>query len=96
LVEPMNALLKGPCGQLRNYFHASFKLKSNQKIDGTPRRVYGEARTPLARVLASAEVSAATKEALRQKKAGANPFALKLAVNKHMKEIETMRRLHHH
>jgi hypothetical protein len=96
LVEPMNALLKGPYGQLRNYFHASFKLKSNKRTDGKLRRVYGEAQTPLARVLASAEVSAATKEALRQKKAKANPFALKLAVNQYMKEIETIRRRHHH
>jgi hypothetical protein len=80
---------------LLNYFHASFKLKSNKKIDGKPRRVYGAAQTPLARVLASAAVSAATKAALRQKKAGANPFALKLAVNKGMKEIEAMRRRHH-
>jgi hypothetical protein len=88
----MNALLKGPYGQLRNYFLASFKLKSHKKIDGKTRRIYDEAQTPLARVLASAEVSAATKEALRHKKAGANPFALKLAVNKHMKEIEAMRR----
>jgi hypothetical protein len=94
LVEPMNALLKGPFGQLRNYFHASFKLKSNKKTDGKPRRVYGEAQTPLARVLASTDVSAATKAALRQKKAEVNPFALKLAVNQHMKEIETLRRGH--
>lgn len=96
LVAPMNALLKGPYGQLRNYFHASLKLKSNKKTDGQRRRIYGEAQTPLARVLASAEVSAATKEALRQKKAGVNPFALKLAVNQHMKEIEAMRRGYPH
>jgi hypothetical protein len=96
LVAPMNALLKGPYGQLLNYFHASFKLKHRKKIEGQPRRLYGPPQTPLARVLASAEVSAATKEALRQKKAKVNPFALKLAVNKAMKEIETLRRLHHH
>ena len=94
LVHPMNALLKGPYGQLRNYFHASFKLQAHQQADGQSRRVYGAAQTPLARVLASAEVSTATKESLRQKKAQANPFALKLAVNKSMKEIEALRRRH--
>ena len=31
LVDPLNALLKGPYGQLRNYFHASFKLKSKEQ-----------------------------------------------------------------
>jgi hypothetical protein len=96
LVEPMNALLKGPYGQLRNYFHASFKLKSKKHIEGKLRRLYGEAQTPLARVLARPAVSATTKEVLRQKKAGVNPFALKLAVNQHMKEIEIMRRGHPH
>src|SRR5271169_3651036 len=96
LVEPMNILVKGPYGQLLNYFHASLKLKSKQHIDGKLRRVYGAAQTPLARVLASPEVSAATKERLRQNKAGLNPFALKLAVTKSLKEIEAMRRLRHH
>jgi hypothetical protein len=46
------------------------------------------------RVLASVAVTAATKAELRQKKAGLNPFALKLAVTKSMKDIETLRRLH--
>jgi len=45
-------------------------------------------------VLASVAVTAATKAQLRQKKEELNPFALKLAVTKSMKEIETMRRLH--
>jgi hypothetical protein len=96
LVEPMNALVKGPYGQLLNYFHASLKLKSKQHRDGKWQRVYGEAQTPLARVLASAEVSAATKARLRQKKAEINPFALKQAVTKNLKEIEAMRRRPHH
>ena len=95
LVEPMNVLLKGPYGQLLNYFHASLKLKRKQPVDGKLRRVYGAAQTPLARVLASAVVTDATKEKLRQKKSGLNPFALKLAVTKSMKEIEAMRRRHH-
>ncbi len=95
LVEPMNVLLKGPYGQLLNYFHASLKRKRKKHVDGKLRRVYGAAQTPLARVLASAVVTDATKEKLRQKKSGLNPFALKLAVTKSMKEIEAMRRRHH-
>jgi hypothetical protein len=95
LVEPMNVLLKGPYGQLLNYFHASLNRKRKKHVDGKLRRVYGAAQTPLARVLASAVVTDATKEKLRQKKSGLNPFALKLAVTKSMKEIEAMRRRHH-
>lgn len=93
LVEPMNVLVKGAYGKLLNYFHASLKLESKQHVDGKLRRVYGPAQTPLARVLASADVSAATKEQLRRNKAGLNPFALKQEVTKSMKAIEGMRRL---
>ena len=96
LVEPINVLVKGPYGELLNYFHASLKLERKERHDGKVRRVYSAAQTPLARVLASAEVSVATKERLRQHKARLNPFALKQAVTKGMKEIEAMRRLEHH
>lgn len=91
----MTVLVKGPYGQLLNSFHASLKLKRKEHLGGKLRRVYDAAQTPLARVLASAEVSALTKERLRKDKAGLNPFALKLAVTKSLKEIEAMRRRRH-
>jgi len=92
LVEPMNALVKGAYGQLLNYFHASLKLDYKERKDGKVRRIYGAAQTPLARVLASAEVPEATKKKLLQNKAGLNPFALKRAVTQSMKAITAMRR----
>src|SRR5882762_7894001 len=68
--------LPGPtplgCGQLLNYFHASLKLDHKERKGGKVQRIYGAAQTPLARVLASAEVSAATKERLLQDKARLN------------------------
>jgi hypothetical protein len=93
LVEPMNGLVKGPYGQLLNFFHASLKLdRKERSADGKTQRIYGAAQTPLARVLASAQVSPATKERLRQQKAGLNPFALKQAVMRSLKAISVMRR----
>jgi hypothetical protein len=92
LVEPMNRLVKGEYGQLLNYFHASLKLESKERVAGKLRRVYGLAQTPLTRVLASTEVTKATKERLLQHKAGLNPFALKRAVTQSMKAISAMRR----
>jgi hypothetical protein len=97
LVEPMNALVKGAYGQLLNYFHASLKLDHKEHKGGKVQRIYGAAQTPLARVLASAEVSAATKDRLLQdkarlNKARLNPFALKHAVTRSMKTISAMRR----
>lgn len=55
-------------------------------------RIYGAAQTPLTRVLASAEVSEATKKRLREHKAGLNPFALKQVVTRSLKAISVMRR----
>lgn len=95
LVEPMNALVKGAYGQLLNYFHASLKLDHKERQGGKVRRLYGAAQTPLARVLARAEVSEATKRRLRQEKARLNPFALKQAVTCAMKAITTLRRRRH-
>jgi hypothetical protein len=91
VVEPINELVKGPYGQMLNYFHASLKLERTERKEGKVRRIYGAAQTPLARVLASAEVSEATKQRLRLEKAGLNPFALKLEVDRGLKAIAEMR-----
>jgi hypothetical protein len=91
LVEPMNVLVKGAYGQLLNYFHASLKLDHKEREGGKVRRIYGPAQTPLARVLASGEVTKATKERLVQEKAQLNPFALKQAVTQSLKAISAMR-----
>lgn len=92
VVGQMNALLKGPYGKLRNYFYTSLKLEKKERREGKLKRVYGEVQTPLERVLASKEVSKATKEELRAQKAKLNPFALKLEVEQRLKEINTLRR----
>jgi len=92
LVEPMNGLVKGAYGQLLNYFHASLKLERKEHVAGKLRRIYGVAQTPLARVLASAEVTPATKERLLKDKARLNPFALKRTVTQSLKAISALRR----
>jgi hypothetical protein len=93
VVAPINALVKGAYGQLHNYFHASLKLERKEREEGRVRRIYGAAQTPLARVLASAQVTAQTKQRLRQEKAGLNPFALKQAVDRSLKEIASLRQV---
>src|SRR5216117_2610341 len=92
LVEPMNELVKGAYGQLLNFFHASLKLEGKEREEGRIRRIYGAAQTPLARVLASDEVTGQTKQRLRQEKSRLNPFALKLAVTRSLRVIAGMRR----
>jgi hypothetical protein len=92
VVEPMNELVKGAYGQLLNYFHASLKLDHKERKAGKVQRIYGEAQTPLARVLASAQVTELTKQRLREHKARLNPFALKQVVTRSLKAISAMRR----
>ncbi len=92
VVDPINALVKGAYGQLLNYFHASLKLEDKQRREGRVKRIYGAAQTPLARVLASPEVTPQTKRRLEQEKARLNPFALKQAVDRGLKEIAALRR----
>jgi len=93
VVEPINRLLKGSYGPLLNFFHASLKLERKERLEGRIKRIYGPAQTPLARVLASAEVSAKTKRRLQEEKARLNPFALKREVDRSLKVIAALRRL---
>jgi hypothetical protein len=93
VVGLINLLVKKTYGPLLNFFHASLKLERKERTEGKLRRVYGQAQTPLARVLASAEVSAQTKRRLKQEKALLNPFALKQEVARSLKEIASVRQL---
>jgi len=91
VVEPMNELVKGAYGQLLNFFHASLKLERKERLQGQIQRIYGTAQTPLARVLASPEVTPQTKQRLQQQKVKLNPFALKLEVDRQLKVIASLR-----
>jgi hypothetical protein len=91
VVEPINVLVRGVYGQLLNYFHASLKLERKERVEGRLKRVYGAAQTPLARVLASAEVTPQTKLQLQRDKARLNPFALKREMDRSLRTIAALR-----
>jgi len=93
VVGLIDELVKGPYGQLLNYFHASLKLEHKERAEGQVRRHYGKPQTPLARVLASEQVSEQTKIKLRRQKGLLNPFALKREVDRSLKTINARRRL---
>jgi hypothetical protein len=93
VIPLMNALCKGALNQLLNHFLPTMKLASKERVGSKVVRKYGETMTPLARVLACAEVSAATKARLRGQKAANNPFALTREVQRQLKEIEAHRRV---
>lgn len=92
VVERINELVKGPYNRLHNFFHASLKLERKVSKSDRIRRVYGDAQTPLARVLASNQVTQETKNQLTAIKAQQNPFELKEDVEKALKEIQRLRK----
>ena len=93
VVARINALTRGPYRQLLNYFHASLKLEGKRRKEGRTVRIYGAARTPLARVLESAEATPETKARLEAEKGRLNPFALKREIEAGLREITRLRRL---
>jgi len=92
-VTPLiNTLCQGALNQLLNPFLPTMKLAGKERVGSKGVRKYGETQTPLRRVLACAEVSAATQERRRAEKRANNPFALTQEVERQMKVIETNRR----
>jgi len=65
--------------------------EAQSRRTGGVRRIYGKAQTPLARVLAGAQVSPGTKARLRAEKGRLNPFALEQEVSQGLKDIAAMR-----
>ena len=92
VVALINALCKGALNGLLNGFLPTMKLKSKERVGSKVVRKYGQTMTPLSRVLACAEVSAATKERLPAEKRARIPFALTREVERQMKVIEQNRR----
>jgi hypothetical protein len=93
VVPPINALCKGPLGQLQNHFLPTQQLVEKRRQGNRQVRVYGPAQTPYARVLLAAEVTAAKKAELRALHGGLNPFQLAREVERQKKEIEAQRLL---
>lgn len=93
VVPLLNALCKGPLGQLQNHFLPTQKLREKRREGRRTIRVYGEALTPYERVLASAEVGAAKKAELRRLHESLNPFQLAREIERQKREIEARRLL---
>ena len=88
----VNTLCGGALHQLLNYFLPTMKLARKERVGSKTVRHYGVTQTPLARVLACAEVTAETKARLRREQAALNPFAVRREVDRQMQEIEACRR----
>jgi hypothetical protein len=87
----INALCKGALGQLQNHFLPTHKLAKKVRHNGRTTRVYSDAQTPLARVLAAPQVTAEKKAQLQRLHARLNPFQLHRDIERQKQEIEARR-----
>lgn len=91
VVPLINALCKGALGQLQNHFLPTHKLERKVHRNQRVTRVYGQAQTPLARVLAAPQVAPQAKAELNALPARLNPFQLHRDIERQKKEIEALR-----
>jgi len=90
LVPLMNDLYALEWSQFTNHFKPTFKLLKRQKQDGKTKRIYEkQPQTPYQRLLASPEISEASKEKLRAEHAALDPFALKKSIEIKLKKFFT-------
>ena len=93
VVPLLNALCKGPLGQLLNHFLPTHQLQEKRRVESRVVRIYGPAQTPYARVVAAVAVSRAQKAALRVEHARLNPFQLAREVERQQRLIAAQRQL---
>lgn len=93
-VTPLiNALCKGPLGQLLNHFLPTHKLVEKRRSDKRTTRIYGPAQTPYARLLAAGGVSLEQKARLQSLHQSLNPFQLLREIERQKKQINCCRLL---
>ena len=93
VVPLINALCKGPLGQLQNHFLPTHQLQEKRRVGSRLVRVYGPAQTPYARVLATPAVPQPKKAELRALHGRLNPFQLAREVERQKQVIEAQRLL---
>jgi hypothetical protein len=90
LVAPMNDLYAQEWSQFTNHFKPTFKLARREKKNGKVKRIYEKKpQTPYQRLLASPDIPEATKARLRAVHAQLDPFALKINIEKKLKDFFT-------
>ena len=93
VVAHINALCKGPLGQMNNHFLSTLKLKEKRRREKKITRIYGPAQTAYERVLEAPQVERKIKAQLRAEHSTLNPFQLAREIEAAKKTIEACRRL---
>lgn len=87
IVPLMNKLYRAEWRLFHNCFCPSVKLIEKKRVASKIIKKYDKPKTPYQRTLESTEVSSNQKQALKEQFAGLNPFKLRKAMEKKLKEI---------
>ncbi len=87
LVEAINALYRDCWEPLHNYFLPSAKLQHKCRVGAKVKRSHDKPITPCQRLLASKDVSQASKKQLRATRASLNPFQLHRSLEERLRAI---------
>ena len=90
LIEVMNDVYRNEWSLLQNLFYPQMKLEYKTRVGAKYKKKYSEPQTPLERLLASQDVSADSKEKLRQLEQILNPFELKKTIETKLKIINKL------
>lgn len=91
LVALMNDLYANEWSQFTNHFKPTFKLLKREKQGGRTVRIYEKKpQTPYQRLLASPDIAEVTKARLRAEHARLDPFELKIAIERKLKNFFTV------
>lgn len=83
----MNDLYANEWSQYQNHFCPAMKLMEKKKINSRYYKRYDKPMTPYYRLMGSVHISKETKDKLREQHRSLNPFELKRAIDRKLKNI---------
>lgn len=87
VIRLMNELYSNEWRLFHNFYCASVKLVSKERIGSKTKKVHDEAKTPYERVIESDAISEHSKNLLRVIRENTNPFTLRKAIDQRIKKI---------
>src|ERR1700693_1825930 len=93
VLEAINDLYRNELGWWMNYFQPTVKLLRKERLGSKVKRIYDQPRTPLDRVVESANVTKATKAALLRHRKSLDPFVLAAQIDVKLRSIVALANL---
>lgn len=91
-LKMINDLYRNELRLFNNFFRPVMKIKSKEKINNSVcKKTYDQAQTPYQRLMASEQISAQKKQALKELYLSLNPVELKRAIDEKLNQIKNFK-----